>query len=343
MTTKILYKEDLTIKDLISAIDQGGEGYVALIDNKQKLIGLLTDGDLRRSILNNYPLDKTINFKPKSINQNNLSRQELIQKFKDMNVRILPVIDNENTLINVITDHHLNIDIIEDVQVVIMAGGLGSRLGNITKKIPKPMIKVVGKPILETVITNFKNCGLKNFIISVNYLSDQIIDYFGDGSKFGVNIKYVSEEKRLGTAGSLSLMKDTIKVDNIIIANADVVTTIDYEKFINFHKEKKSDISLVAREIEINIPFGVICSHESDNVIDEKPSYKYDVNSGIYMINKSILEYLSFNEYKDMPSLINYAKKQNKRINTYKIDEYWIDLGKKDDLENFNEDMSAYE
>ena len=217
MTNKILYKSSITLKELILAIDVGGEGYVALVDESNKLIGLLTDGDLRRSILNDASIHDAINFNPQTISKDNYSDNDLISEFKLRHMRILPVVDSDNRLIKVFTDQNLNINIVKDFIVVIMAGGLGTRLGNLTKSVPKPMLKIAGKPILENVIINFKNSGLKKFLISVNYLSEQIIDYFGDGKNFGVDIDYVVEKDRLGTAGSLSLMKDLVDVDNTFI------------------------------------------------------------------------------------------------------------------------------
>ena len=213
-----------------------------------------------------------------------------------------------------------------------MAGGLGMRLRPLTSKIPKPMLHVGPKPILQTIIESFTAYGYINFTICVNYKSEIICDYFGDGDKFGVNISYIQESKPLGTAGALSLI-DKIE-DEFFVMNADLLTNADFSKLHHYHKINKSIATMCVREYEMQVPYGVV--NLDDNTIKsitEKPRQKFHVSAGIYMLNPQILNFIPKNEYLDMPDLFNSLATKNQNPKAYLINEEWLDIGR---IEEYN-------
>ena len=215
-----------------------------------------------------------------------------------------------------------------------MAGGRGQRLSPLTNSCPKPMLKIGDKHILEIIIENCFRQGFRKFYLSVNYLKDQIIDYFGDGSKFGIDIEYLIEDKPLGTAGSLHLLPKS-KSKNFIIINGDILTNFEFLNLIDYHKKHEAKATLCARQHKINIPFGVIQTNGVDIIdINEKPDICNYVNAGIYMIDKSIIKLIPKNEYLDMPDLLLLTKNLDKKVIVCPIHEYWLDIGEIDSLKS---------
>lgn len=219
-----------------------------------------------------------------------------------------------------------------------MAGGLGSRLKELTKDTPKPMLKVGKKPILESIVQRLKNQNFENFIFCVNYKKQIIEDYFQKGQKFGVKISYIKERKKLGTAGALSLIKQEFK-ESFIVMNADILTELDFNDLLKAHKKSKALMSVCVREFEQQIPYGVITQKQGfiEN-IEEKPTQKFLVSAGIYVLENEILNLIAKNEYLDMPELIKLALQKGK-VNTYIINDYWIDIGRPDEFLKANEDF----
>ena len=228
------------------------------------------------------------------------------------------------------------------MKVVIMAGGLGTRLRPLTFSIPKPLLPVGEKPILEIILSKLKKHGLKDIILSVGYKSELIKTYFCDGSKFGVNINYFDEEKRLGTAGSLSMIKKEYNLNEpFVVMNGDILTKLDFKKMIDFHKQNNSDFTVGIRQHVSKSPFGVI-EIEGDKIKDikEKPEVKMNVSAGIYIMNPEIVDVIPKNKYFDMPMLIKSCINSNKKVSAYNIKEYWLGL---ENLKNFNQAFSQEE
>jgi NDP-sugar pyrophosphorylase family protein len=214
-----------------------------------------------------------------------------------------------------------------------MAGGLGTRLGELTRHKPKPMMDINGRPVLELVLERLKKHGAEQVWISVNYKADVIEEYFGDGSDFGLAINYVRETKRMGTAGSLSLLPD-IAGENILIMNADLITEVDFSNFVHFHEINQSPFTVGIRRQDYEIPYGVV---ETDNEkllgVHEKPTYSYFVNAGIYLCKTDLLLLVPEDEFFDMPSLINKAIENEIQPVVFPVHEDWIDIGRIQDLE----------
>ena len=222
------------------------------------------------------------------------------------------------------------------MKVAIMAGGIGSRLKPMTLAIPKPLIPVGDKPILETLLRLLSKQGFKDIILCVGYKSELIESYFGNGSKFGIKISYFKEKKRLGTAGALRPVRDIFGINEpILMMNGDILTKVDFRKMVNFHLKNNSDLSIGIKEKEMQTKYGVLDIRENRLIgVREKPSFKFNISTGIYIINPDMLNYIKPNSYFDMPSLINTCLKNKNKVLCYNITEYWKAI---DRLEDFNE------
>ncbi|RXI36541.1 nucleotidyl transferase [Malaciobacter mytili] len=329
----LILENDTKFEEAIKLLDDNGTGVLPVVDINNQFVGLITDGDIRKSILNkNLDLEHIINKNPYKMNISSTKHQR-IQYLKKIQRRQLPIVNENNEFIEIFTFDSLEYNL-RDNPVVIMAGGLGSRLGELTKDTPKPMLKIGKKPILELIVENFIAYGFSKFYFSVNYLSHIIKDYFGDGSKFGIEISYIEEEKKLGTAGALSLIEDKIDVP-FIVSNGDVLTTIEFDKLLDFHIENNSNATMCVREMIYQVPYGVIKeNYNKITEIVEKPTNKFLINAGIYVLSPTVLTKIAYNEYFDMPKL--FEKLDN--VFCYKIDDYWIDIGQKKDYEKVNLD-----
>ncbi|KAA1162035.1 CBS domain-containing protein [Pseudoalteromonas fuliginea] len=339
---KVVIEPSVSIKVALQVIDREGLRVALVVDNN-KLVGMITDGDVRRGILKGIeltaPVSTIMNISPVSANVSSGSNalKELMQSRKILS---LPLVDDNNELVGLKTLHEtLTIEKREN-PVFIMAGGFGTRLRPLTDNCPKPMLKVGDKPMLETLISNFKNYGFYKFYISTHYLPEVIMDYFGNGRNFDVEITYVYEEVPLGTGGALSLLPDNLPKEPLIMINGDILTNVDFSKVLDFHVKQACDATMCVRDYEIKIPFGVIEGegHEITAMV-EKPTYRYFVNAGIYIISNHIINSLSKNERLDMPSL--FEKKQDEGLKTLKfpIHEYWLDVGRHDDFQKAQLDI----
>ncbi|MGT2434897.1 nucleotidyltransferase family protein [Bradyrhizobium betae] len=226
-----------------------------------------------------------------------------------------------------------------DHWVVLMAGGLGSRLKPLTDDVPKPLIRVGDKPILETVLGGFVKAGFGKFFISVNYKADMIRDYFGDGSAWGVEISYLQENERLGTAGALSLLPERPS-QPFFVMNGDLLTTVNFEQMLKYHREHQAFSTVCVREHSVTVPFGVIDFDDHRLLgIREKPTQKFFVNAGVYLLDPGVLDHLDANEAVDMPTLIERTIANGKPSVVFPLREYWIDVGRLDDLQRASDEF----
>jgi len=327
--------ESLDFFDAIKKLDENGTGVLPVVDSKGRFLGIITDGDIRRAVLNkDFNLESIINRHPYKLYVDSTIDERLIY-LKQVKRRHLPIVDKENILIDVFTLDSVDFHVMPNA-VVLMAGGLGSRLGELTEATPKPMLTVGGRPILEEILFSFIEFGFHKFYISVNYKKEIIMDYFGDGSRWGVNIEYLVENKRLGTAGSLSLLREK-QLNPLIVVNGDVMASLDFVKLLKHHKEHKSKVTMCVREYEHTIPYGVVQINNSEIVsIKEKPKMSFKINTGIYVLDPDVIERVPRNVFYDMTTLFHDMEKYDQKRCAYVLREYWIDIGSKDDYQRAN-------
>lgn len=332
----LIITESSTIKEALKVIDAGAIRIALVINDKNELLGTLSDGDIRRGLLRNLSLDDSIKdlyFKNPIIASIHDSNEKIIQKAISKQVYQIPIIDEDGKLVDIVNLATLLNITKKRNRVILMAGGLGTRLRPLTEDIPKPLLKVGNKPILETIIKRFSEHGFVNITISLNYKGEMIKDYFGDGSNFGVNIDYIEENIRLGTAGALSLIENK-PTESFFVMNADLLTDVNFSHLLDFHSYSNSDATMCVREYEYQVPYGVIETEDSCiSSIVEKPIHKFFVNAGIYILSPKVFEYIPKNEFYDMPTLFNTLIKKDKKVISFPIHEYWLDIGRMSDFE----------
>ena len=341
--TDITVLSTITIKEALKIIDETSKQILLVIDEMGKLVGTLNDGDIRRGLLKGTELSSTIAdiyYKNPAVANINDTKESIIRLATAKKIHQIPVVDADGYPLGLETLDRLISKQTKTNPVVLMAGGLGTRLGDLTKAIPKPMLPVGNKPILETIIENFAQYGYTNFIISVNYLSQIIEEYFGDGSKFGVSIIYVHEKKRMGTAGALSLMKEHLK-EPFFVMNSDLITTINFEHFHNFHLSQKTLATMGVRSYDFQVPYGVVNLNNGEILsITEKPTYNFFVSGGVYMLSPDVLALIPDDEFFDMPTLFERIIAQGSTPVSFPIHEYWLDVGRINDYEQANNEYS---
>ena len=311
-----------------------------IVDNNNILVGSVTDGDIRRGLLSNWTIDdsiaKVMNKTP-LVALHSLEASEIEQVMKHHELSSIPIVDEAGVFIRL--QKRVECQRAKKLRrqnpVFIMAGGFGSRLHPLTKECPKPMLEINGKPILHSIIDGFIKSGFFDFYISTHFLANVITDYFGDGKRFGVSIKYVHEEIPQGTGGALSLLPKNLPDLPLIMINGDVVTDLDYEGLIRYHESGDCDATICVREFTYKVPFGVIRTDERNRVVDmvEKPEHKSLINAGIYVIDPSIVESVDSDVYIDMPTALTSCKEKGLSLQVFPIYENWLDVGQHDDLE----------
>ena len=340
---RTLLNTSATIKDAIRVIDSSSLLIAMIVDSNYGLLGIITDGDVRRAILDGVSLGVSVetimNRSPLTVSEDD--NDEKVQKlFQEFRYRHLPIVNKQNEVIGLqLYGDPLNAKKHDNI-VVLMAGGIGKRLGELTLDCPKPLLKVGDKPILETIIGNFIKSGFYKFYISINYKAEMIEDYFRDGSRWGVEIQYLRENEKLGTAGALSLLPAK-PAKPIIVMNGDLLTKVNFGNLLDFHQEHESSGTMCVREYDFQVPFGVVSldSHLIES-IDEKPVQRLFVNAGIYVLSSESIELIPENEYFDMPNLFERLIRREMTTVAFPIHEYWLDIGRVSDFNQANGDYN---
>ncbi|EGR0903999.1 nucleotidyltransferase family protein [Vibrio alginolyticus] len=341
---KTLISESSTIKQALEIINSEALRVAVVVDQDKKLLGMITDGDIRRGLLNELVLTdsvaKVMNSKPITAKKGT-SKEHLVELMEKKQILSVPLLDEDKKVIGLETlhsalskDKYLN-------PVFIMAGGFGTRLRPLTDHCPKPMLKIGGKPILETVIRNFIKAGFVNFYISTHYMPEQIHQHFGDGSDLGVNISYVHEDTPLGTGGAIGLLPEDMPRDlPLIMINGDVLTKVDFQRLLNFHMENNADATVCVREYDYQIPYGVI-NGEGNRITSmvEKPIQRFFVNAGIYVVSPVVIQSVPENYHIDMPTLLEQHMNKRNNVLMFPIHEYWLDIGRMDDFNRAQTDI----
>ena len=337
---KILLMSSDSLEKAIKVLHDGGLQIALISDKKGKLLGTITDGDIRRALIKhrgmNCLVEEVMNKNP-TTSLDSDSSELIMSRMKSRNLLHMPILNKKGLLVGLETLKHLTYDKKHDNPVFLMAGGFGTRLHPLTEETPKPLLNVGGRPILEIILSRFIKSGFHNFYISTHYKAEQVKAYFGDGSAWGVNIEYVNEEKPLGTAGSIGLLPKNLPNMPILMMNGDVLTKVNFEHLLAFHQEQNSIATMCIREYEVQIPFGVvnIKAHHVKN-INEKPIEKYFVNAGIYVLEPELVDKVKANTQIDMPNLLEQQIKEGSSVNVFPIHEYWLDIGHMKEYENVN-------
>lgn len=337
----IKLKQNATIKEALGIIDSGAMQIALVVDDNDKLLGTLTDGDIRRGILRGLDLDssiETIVFKEPAIAKISSTKEEILKLALSRKLHKIPVVDDNGRVLGIKEIEELVEPKIKTNRVILMVGGLGTRLRPLTQDTPKPMLKVGNKPILQTIVEKFAEYGFVNITMCVNFNASIIRDYFSDGKEFGVNIDYVLEQKRMGTAGALSLLKER-PIEPFFVMNGDLLTNVNFEHIFNYHVLNKATATMCVREYDYEVPYGVVKMNDNKIIeIAEKPVQKFFVSAGIYMLSPEILDLIPKNEFYDMPALFEKLIKLSKNVISFPIREYWLDIGRMEEYQRANEE-----
>ena len=342
---KVVLSPEHSVRDALAVINEEALRVCLVVDEDQHLLGVVTDGDIRRAILNNVALTQsvTVGMNPIPITVSaKLTRAQLLETMRERSILSLPVVDEAGRLIGLETWEQAAQTPSYDNPVFIMAGGFGTRLRPLTDNCPKPMLKVGDKPILETLLSQFLKAGFKNIYISTHYMPEQITDYFGDGSAWGASICYVHEDMPLGTGGALGLLPADIPALPLIMINGDVLTTVDFNRLLDFHNKYQPVATMCVREYDYQVPYGVI-SGDGHRILEmqEKPIQRYFVNAGIYVVSPELFMNAPKQKRIDMPTLLEQQIAKKDDVLMFPIHEYWLDIGRMDDFHKAQLDIKG--
>ena len=331
-----LVSSSASLRQTIEAITEGNLQIALVVDSENKLLGTVTDGDIRKAILAGKDLNITAGEAMRSqpvTSASKTPRATILKLMREKRIHQMPLVDDQGRVVDVLTVDDMIGAAHKPNAVVIMAGGLGTRLHPLTEETPKPMLKVGGKPILETIIQSFIDQGFTNFFVSVNYKANIISEYFGDGSRLGAKINYLHEKSRLGTAGGLSLLPSDVHAP-IIVMNGDLLTRISVDALLDFHERESAVATMVVREDHYQVPYGVVEVDGTQIVgVEEKPIQRHLVNAGIYVISQDGLKNIPNDTFYDMPTHFAKLSANGHRTAAFPLHEYWVDIGRLDELE----------
>lgn len=335
-------RKDQTVRDALIKLDViAPSSIVFVVEDDNTLLGSLTDGDLRRGFIRGLGFEnRLLDFvqpDPVFIHENEYNLNQLEEFKKDL-LKIIPIVNRQHQIIDIL-DFSLRKTLLP-ADAVLMAGGEGKRLRPLTEKTPKPLLRIGGKPIIEYNIDRLKEVGVRHINLSINYLGEQIEEYFGDGSSKEIHIKYVREDKPLGTIGSI-LLVDRFHHDDIIVMNSDLLTNIDFGDFFRMYKDTGADMAVAATSYHVDVPYAVLEVNELNTVrsLKEKPRYTYYSNAGIYILSRSLLKMIPQGEFFDITDLMDRVIEMNLKLITYPINGYWLDIGKHEDFQKAQEDI----
>jgi len=338
----VLISPGASIEEAIEKIDKEALRLALVVNEQGQLLGTVTDGDVRRALINHLPLSSSVqeimNDQPK-VADVDTSKETLLSIMEYSDLLSIPLVSN-GLLVGLETLQHILKASKYDNPVLLMAGGFGTRLRPLTDDCPKPLLKIGGKPILETILESFVASGFHRFYMSTHYKPDMIREYFGDGSKWGVEINYVHENDPLGTGGGLGLLPRDLPELPVIMMNGDVLTRVDFEHLLNYHNDLDAAATMCVREYEHQIPYGVIQAdgHIITDMV-EKPTQKFFVNAGIYVISPRVVKSVERNQVVDMPTLLENKMAEDQLVAMFPLHEYWLDIGRMEDFNRAQSDI----
>lgn len=338
-----------SVRDVMECIDRGARGIALVLDDERHLIATVTDGDIRRAILAgmdlNLPATVLIEQREPPFDSPitapaGTDDPALLHMMAGTSVRHIPLVDESGRVIDVADLSELVREYELPLQAVVMAGGYGTRLRPLTDGLPKPMLPVGDKPLLELIVEQLRDVGIRQVNLATHYKGDIIAEHFKDGRDFGVDIRYVREDEPLGTAGALSLLEESDQP--LLVINGDILTRVDFRAMLNFHRDHNADLTVAVRQYEFRVPYGVI---ETDGVaitgISEKPVVRQFINAGIYLLNPSVQRLIPNGRPYDIPDLIGHLLQSGRPVVCFPVREYWLDIGKTDQYDQAKADVAS--
>lgn len=330
-----------TVRVAMGRIEKNKKGLLFVIDPEEKLIGSVSDGDIRRGILNGAQLDQPIhglmNTHPFAVSTHEQATVDL-KFFEEKGFKLIPVCDMQGKVLHLLSpDPEKSLPPVEN-PVVLMVGGRGIRLEPLTQNIPKPLLKVGNKPILQTILERLHLFGFRNIFLCTNYLSDHIEEFCGDGSAFGLNIRYFKEEIKLGTIGAVKYLEDELNLP-FLVMNGDLLTSLNYKTVLDFHMEQQAELTIGSASYKTKVPYGVIQTegHQVTSIL-EKPTYSFRISGGIYALSPNVLKLIPKGTFYDITDLMENLLRENHPVVAFPIEEYWLDIGQHQDYEKANLD-----
>jgi dTDP-glucose pyrophosphorylase len=339
---QVLVTKDTSLREALAVIDRTGSQIALVVDESRRLLGTLSDGDIRRALLKGIGLGDAVAramHRQPAFARAGDSRRTILTAMRRRGIHQMPVVDEAQRVVGL----ELYVDYFDTPRrpnwVVVMAGGLGSRLGELTRAVPKPMLQVGSRPLLETIVRHIAAQGFERIYLAVNYKAEQIEGHFGDGTDLGVDIRYLREQQRLGTAGALALLPE--QPDHpLLVTNADLLTKEDFGDLLDRHVDAGADATMAVRPYEMQVPFGVVRERDGAiEAIDEKPMHRFVVSAGIYALNPAALEFVPRGQPLDMPALFDTLIAAGRRARCHHVRSYWLDIGRLSDYERANLDF----
>lgn len=334
----------------MECIDRSGKGIALVLDEQRRLLATVTDGDLRRAILAGMDLNRKVGelvtrrshpagSRPITA-QVGTPNDVLLHTMNETGLRHVPLVDEEDRVVSVV----LLADLVKEYELplraVVMAGGFGTRLRPLTEDLPKPMLPLGSRPLLELIVEQLRDAGIRKVNVATHYKGDVISDHFKDGQDFGVDIRYVKEDQPLGTAGALSLLEESD--EPLLVINGDILTRVDFRSMLNFHREHEADLTIAVRLYEFRVPYGVVLT---DGVavkgMSEKPIVRQFINAGIYLLSPPVRRLVPNGQPYDIPDLIQLLLTKGRSVVSFPIREYWLDIGKADHYDQAQSDVAA--
>jgi dTDP-glucose pyrophosphorylase/CBS domain-containing protein len=343
---------DTSIHQAVAQMDISRLGIVLVVDEEHRLLGTVTDGDVRRSILANISLDKPVRVLLLSKAGSPYARpitapadadqSTMLQILRQHRILHLPLVDLDQRVVALVSLSEFVSQQVPMPHAVIMAGGTGSRLRPLTDDLPKPMLPLGDRPLMELIIRQLQQVGIRHVNLTTHYKKDAIAQYFGDGQDFGVEIQYMEEDQPLGTAGALSRLDGL--AGPLLVINGDILTRVDFRAMLDFHREHHADMTIGVRYHEVPIPYGVV---EVEGVvvtaISEKPVMRYLISAGIYLLEPEVRRYIPTDRPYDMPDLIARLVVDGGRVVSFPVREYWLDIGRVEDYQKALADLESGE
>lgn len=339
----LLAPPDLDLRGVAGLIQSGEKQIALVVDQSRRLLGTITDGDIRRAVLDGTPmttLAEDVMAQDFSYVAVGASEDEILELMRVQKVRHVPVLNEGGAVVDLVWISDMIVQPRAPMSAVLMAGGLGERLHPLTKDTPKPLLHVGEKPVMERIVDQLRNSGIHHVRISTHYKGSAIVDHFGNGERFGVDITYLEEEEPLGTAGALGHVEEGVS-EPILVVNGDLVTSIDYRAMLHFHEDHDADMTIGVRQYDVAVEYGVVETNGVEVMgIREKPTYSFFVNAGIYLLQPEICNLVPRQTRLDMDDLIHRALSHGKTICSFPISEYWVDIGQMHDYERANRDIN---